>query len=184
MARIIFDMIVMAFVGGLVGGGIKFFQWVGADLTFGILVSMPTSDSILPMILKSAVIGAVIGLFIGIFQVIVEKRQWDLGGSYTGGKSYDNQYYRDESEDEFGDIGECERGYSSWKKEQYMDASGAWRMPGDDYKDASGAWRKPGEQYKDASGAWRNPDDDYIDESGAWRKPGDKYIDHSGGWRS
>ena len=28
-----------------------------------------------------------------------------------------------------------------WKEEQYMDASGAWRMPGEPYVDYSGAWR-------------------------------------------
>lgn len=29
-----------------------------------------------------------------------------------------------------------------WKREQYMDASGAWRMPEDDYIDYSGCWRR------------------------------------------
>ena len=28
-----------------------------------------------------------------------------------------------------------------WKREEYMDASGAWRMPDDDYIDYSGCWR-------------------------------------------
>lgn len=28
-----------------------------------------------------------------------------------------------------------------WKKEQYMDASGAWRTPDEDYIDYSGSWR-------------------------------------------
>ena len=68
-------MLVMAFIGGLVGGGIKFFQWVGADLTFGILVTMPTVDSILPMVLKVAAIGLIIGLIIGIFEIIADKRK-------------------------------------------------------------------------------------------------------------
>lgn len=72
---IVVYMIVTAFGGGLVGGAIKFFQWVAADLTFGVLFSMPTSDSILPMILKTAAIGAVIGLVIGIFEAINEKRK-------------------------------------------------------------------------------------------------------------
>lgn len=51
-----------------------------------------------------------------------------------------------------------------WKREQYMDASGAWRMPEDDYIDYSGCWRKANDFYVDASGAWRAPNDDYIDE--------------------
>lgn len=179
-------MLVMAFIGGLVGGGIKFFQWVGADLTFGILVTMPTVDSILPMVLKVAAIGLIIGLIIGIFEIIADKRKWDLyDGSIRKETNY-NQYYREEfiDIDEFVAVDKHKQESSSWKKEQYMDASGAWRMPNDDYIDASGAWRKPGDTYKDASGAWRRPEDDYIDESGAWRKPGDQYIDHSGGWRS
>lgn len=29
-----------------------------------------------------------------------------------------------------------------WKRERYMDASGAWRAPNDDYIDESGAWRR------------------------------------------
>ena len=32
-----------------------------------------------------------------------------------------------------------------WKREQYMDASVAWRAPNDDYIDAIGVWRRPGE---------------------------------------
>lgn len=70
-----------------------------------------------------------------------------------------------------------------WKKEQYMDASGAWRMPDDDYVDYSGAWRSPDDHYVDASGAWRGPNDWYFDEAGGWRQPGEQYMDHSGGWR-
>ena len=42
-----------------------------------------------------------------------------------------------------------------WKREEYMDASGAWRMPDDDYIDYSGYWRTVDDFYVDASGAWR-----------------------------
>lgn len=70
-----------------------------------------------------------------------------------------------------------------WKREQYMDASGAWRMPDDDYIDYSGAWRAPEDDYVDYSGAWRSEYDMYVDETGCWRRPGEQYVDHSGGWR-
>lgn len=180
MKRIVLDVFVMGFVGGLVGGGIKFFQWIGADLTFGLLVTMPTADSILPMILKATVVGMILGLIIGIYELITGQGQRELSGSYSSRKVHYNQ----EDRNEFIDIGEYKQKEEKiWKKEQYMDASGAWRMPDDDYIDASGAWRKPGEMYIDASGAWRRPGEEYIDESGVWRKPGEKYIDHSGAWK-
>ena len=195
MKRIILDMFVMGFIGGLVGGGIKFFQWIGADLTFGILVTMPAANSILPMILKVAGVGMAIGLIIGIYELLVaDKTNYDLSENRINRKLYDNRQYTNESIDEEED--KSEEGLI-WKKEQYMDvlgvwgkleddyidASGAWRRPGDDYIDASGAWRRPGDDYIDASGAWRRPGDDYIDASGAWRRPGDDYIDASGAWR-
>ena len=41
-----------------------------------------------------------------------------------------------------------------WKRDQYMDASGAWRMPNDNYIDYSGAWRSPDDYYVDITGAW------------------------------
>ena len=63
-----------------------------------------------------------------------------------------NQY----DEEEFSNVEEEQQETLSWKKEQYMDASGAWRKPGDGYIDESGAWRRPGEQYVDHSGGWRN----------------------------
>ena len=181
MKRIILDMSVMGVIGGLVGGGIKFFQWVGADLTFGLLVTMPTADSILPMIAKATVIGIVIGFIIGIYELIIGQGNRDLNRNYSSREVYYNQKNRNESID-MGEYRQKEQ--QIWKKEQYMDASGAWRNPEDDYIDASGSWRKPDEMYKDASGAWRKPGEDYIDESGAWRKAGDKYIDHTGSWRS
>ena len=34
---------------------------------------------------------------------------------------------------------------SSWKQDDYVDASEAWRRPNDDYVDALGSWRKPGD---------------------------------------
>lgn len=70
-----------------------------------------------------------------------------------------------------------------WKREQYMDASGSWRMPDDDYIDYSGSWRAPEDDYIDYSGSWRSEYDMYIDETGCWRRPGEQYVDHSGGWR-
>ena len=62
-----------------------------------------------------------------------------------------------------------------WKREQYMDASGAWRMPGERYVDYSGAWRSPDEPYVDITGAWRQPNEEYVDggirESNTWIIP-------------
>lgn len=80
---------------------------------------MPTANSVLPMILKAGVVGMVIGLFIGVYEFIANKRNWDLGGSYSSSEVHYNQHYRNESID----IDEYQQEHSSWKKEQYMDAS-------------------------------------------------------------
>lgn len=184
MKRIVLDMFVMGFIGGIIGGGIKVLQWIGADLTFGLLVTMPTGASAFAMILKIVAAGMLIGLIIGIYEFIEDKRKGHSGRrsnrNYVSREVSYNQY----DEEEFSNVEEEQQETLSWKKEQYMDASGAWRKPEDDYKDAGGAWRRPGEMYQDASGAWRKPGDDYIDESGAWRRPGEQYVDHSGGWRN
>ena len=76
-------------------------------------------NSVLPMILKAGVVGMVIGLFIGVYEFIANKRNWDLGGSYSSSEVHYNQHYRNESID----IDEYQQEHSSWKKEQYMDAS-------------------------------------------------------------
>ena len=39
-----------------------------------------------------------------------------------------------------------------WKREEYMDASGAWRMPDDDYIDYSGCWRTVDERSVEKTG--------------------------------
>ena len=164
MMRIILDMFVMGFIGGLVGGGIKFFQWIGAHLTFVILVTMPAANSILPMILKVAGVGMAIGLIIGIYELLVaDKTNYDLSENRINRKLYDNRQYTNESIDEEED--KSEEGLI-WKKEQYMDVLGVWGKLGDDYIDASGAWRRPGDDYIDACGAWRGQGDYYIYECG------------------
>lgn len=63
-----------------------------------------------------------------------------------------------------------------WKRDQYVDASGAWRRPDEDYIDYSGSWRSPDDDYVDFSGQWRGANDMYIDETGYWRRPGERYM--------
>ena len=124
---VLFCIIVMGFVGAIIGGVIKIFQWVAADLTFGILIKMPTLDSVLPMILKAAVIGMIFGLILGIYNLLPSN-----DCSYQEHhKEHDNRLHDYE--------------YHA-KKERYINASDVWCKSGDDYIDASGAWRKPGDK--------------------------------------
>lgn len=50
MGEIIFNIIIMSVVGALSGAVIKFLQWAIADVTFGILLGFPTSESIAKLI--------------------------------------------------------------------------------------------------------------------------------------
>ena len=103
-------------------------------------------------------------------------------------RSYDDDECESTDDDSFAAISTVsafavDTYVSDWRQEMYMDASGAWRSPGDSYIDYSGQWRTPGDWYVDYSGTWRSPTDRYIDASGAWRTPGEAYIDYSGNWR-
>lgn len=78
MSTIIFQTLFLAFLGGIVGGTIKFLQWMAADLTFGILFSPPTSESIWKMILISAAIGGCLGFINSISVVLKEKKRYTV----------------------------------------------------------------------------------------------------------
>lgn len=100
MKRIVLDMFVMGFIGGIIGGGIKVLQWIGADLTFGLLVTMPTGASAFAMILKIVAAGMLIGLIIGIYEFIEDKRKGHSGRrsnrNYVSREVSYNQYDEEE----------------------------------------------------------------------------------------
>lgn len=57
MGNIILNVIVMSVIGALSGIGIKILQWIIADVTFGILLGFPTSESSVRLILICTIIG-------------------------------------------------------------------------------------------------------------------------------
>ena len=92
----------------------------------------------------------IINAVVGVFNVIVGIGEFffgtwigwliilTLGAIFEDGDSgYDSNYSATTS---------CRRETKSksnvWKKDDYVDSSGAWRKSGDDYIDSSGAWRK------------------------------------------
>lgn len=75
MTQIILDTLAMALLGGIFGGGIRFGQWLLSELTLEILVSPPTSDTVVSMILKMTVLGAFVGFVNGVFTAIKDRKK-------------------------------------------------------------------------------------------------------------
>ena len=67
MVMILMCTLAFALVGGAIGGMIKFFQWVLADLTFCFFFNKPTGSSVLVMIVQFAFVGGIIGLITALY---------------------------------------------------------------------------------------------------------------------
>lgn len=75
MGDVILNIIIMSVVGAVSGAVIKFLQWVIADVTFGILLGFPTSESIVRLILICTIIGAILGLINGISGIYEDSKR-------------------------------------------------------------------------------------------------------------
>lgn len=68
MLYILSNILGFALVGALTAAVIKFLQWCISDLTFGLILSSPTLESVVKIVVIFAIIGAICGLINGLLE--------------------------------------------------------------------------------------------------------------------